>query len=448
MLITSRIHGCKPEADVGGEALSGINLNLRPPAESLEIFPKHVATDASDRRHWLADIQRRVLAGMQMEGYFKSLVACMAAPIPACVQGKSDEVYETGSPGVVQLHDYGKGDGEGSQGSRYGFAWLKRCSSALLCFTCAPKIRYKRAEEVRRACRWAIDRGMGVMMITFTAPHYGDTDPRRQMEAFNAAKRRFKSGRWWQAQKEAIGYAHSIRALEVTLTHPRHGLWNGSHIHDHGLYFCNHAAFTAAEASRLRAAWIARWKACLAAEGIEIRNPLAFERHALKISLPRARGKVVDTEALSAMADYVADKLAVEISPAIFTKKGMAGGREHINHFEYFALALTRYPQARPYMLRLMVALKGRSWMQWTRGLKAAAGIEEKSDEEVLQEACGEFVRDYDTKTEWAPINRRKLQRRYIRAMLDDGGEAVDAADRMLAIILGGFDPLTGELLE
>lgn len=447
---------------------SGIHPNLRPAPESLkEIpFPPHVVGDAPDRRHWLAAIQAKVLAGMGQKLRFKSLMACMAAPVPASGVRKDGSFYTTKSPGRVQLHAYRSDDGAAGGAAPYGFAWLKRCASPMLCFTCAPKIRFRRAQEVRQAVEWAIGAGMSAMMITFTAPHYADTDPRRQVEAFNAAKRRFKSGRWWQEQRARIGYRHSIRALEVTMLHPQHGIGNGAHAHDHGLYLCDHEAFTPEEAEKLRAEWLDRWRACLEAEGVEIRDMKYFALHGIDIKLPEARGKVVDDAALTAMAEYVADRMGAEISPGIFAKtgkrkeEGEKDGDEkdkHINHFEYMALALTRYPAERGYMVKLMTALKGRAWMQWTRGLKAAAGIEEKTDAELLEEKKGEVVREYNTKTEWVPINRRKLQRRYIRAIVAEQqsrGEDVDLeslvslADDMVKIILAGFDPLTGERFE
>ena len=236
----------------------------------------------------------------------------------------------------------------------------------------------------------------------------------------------------------------------MTLTHPRYGIGNGAHVHDHGLYFCDHAAFVEQEAAALLADWLPRWRDCLLAEGVEIRDMEAFERHGIKISLPHARGRVVDDAALTAMAEYVADKMAVEISPGIFNKTGKDGEKsKHINHFEFFALALTKYKECRPYMLRLMWGLKGRAWMQWTRGLKSAAGIEEKSDADLMRENGGGVLREYDTQEEWYKINDRKLQRRYIRAMLADGGEPAETAERMMRVVKAGFDPLTGcELAE
>lgn len=482
-----RILGFRPPPEPSGPVPSVINANLRPDPKSLEIFPAHVAGDASDRRHWLADIQRRVLYGMRAVHMFGRIANCMSRPIPAGGLRKDGTAYETGAPGKVQLHQYAD--------DAYGFAWVQHCGNPLLCFTCAPKVRHKRRQEVRAATAWALNQCLAPIMITFTAPHYADTDPRRQVDAFQAAKRRFKSGRWWQEQKAKIGYKHSIRALEVTMTHPQYGLGNGAHVHDHGIYYCDHLIFTSKDVDGLLADWLPRWRDCLLAEGVEIRDMDAFWRYGLDFSLPRVRqvtkrnkdGEdeiilIVDDAEAGKMADYVADDMAAtispalwamkkrdgnekteiinkddvadqiswEISPGIFGKKGRGNSEKdkHINHFEYFALALTKYKECRPYMLKLMVALKGRSWLQWTRGLKQAVGIEEKDDADLMREDGGGVIREYDTQKEWYPINNRKLQRRYIRAMVDDGGEAAETADRMMRIIKAGFDPLTGEAFD
>lgn len=424
-----------PPPESPADAPSLIKRTLRPAPESLDIFPAHVAGDTSDRRHWLAAIQRKVLYGMKVAHLFGNLVGCMARPVPAGGLKKDGTAYETGAPGKVQLHQYGQG---------LGFAWLKKCGNPLLCFCCAPKIRYERAQEVKKAAKWALSQGMSLLFVTFTAPHYADGDPREQVSKFNEARRKFFSGRWGQNEIEKTGYAHAIRALEVTMTHPAHGIGNGAHVHDHELTFFEHPAFTEAEVVELWKNWIERWRICLEQVGIEIRDIDAFYKYGLDIKLPYTKcGSIVDDESLQRMADYVADKSAVEISPGIFGKKGRE--IKHINHFEYFALALTQYPAARPYMVKLMLALKGRSFLRFTKGFKNLAGIEEKTDEELLQEHNGECIREYDTAKEWKYVDGPKWQRRYIRAMEDDGGAPADAAERMMRIILAGFDPLTGE---
>lgn len=461
--------GIKPKSASPTSSGSGKRVRpVRPGGE--DIFPAVVRLDSSDRRHWLADRQRRWLYAIGKAGLFRSLVACEAVPIPAGGVRGDGSLFATGSPGKVELHLYDSPDGE--SGAGYGFAWLKTCGSALTCFVCAPKIRYKRGEEVKQACAWALENNMSVMMTTFTAPHYWETDVRKQMDAFNAAKRRFRSGKWWKMQKDFLGYRHAIRALEITMKHPAFGLGNGAHIHTHELDFCDRAPLDDAEVKYLLSKWLPKWRDCLLKEGVEIRDMEAFYRHGIEISMPHKDGKALDADALVKMAGYVADSTAIEMSPGIFStsadklaaemapgvwvKTGRGDGGEkskHINHFEFMALALTKYPEARPHMLRLMAALKGRAWMTWTPGLKAEVGIEDKTDKELLAEKVGAKVRSYVTSTEWTMINRHKLQRRYIRAMDQDlegnlePGAVLDSADRVMRVISAGYDPLSGEEL-
>lgn len=459
-----------------GDVPSEIHRNLRPRLESLDIFPREVRSDHADLWYWLADIQRKVLAGMGKSGRFRSLVWCSSAPIPAAGKRKDGSIYSTKMPGKVELHAYPGAE----SGAEYGFYGLKRCGNAMMCFTCAPKVHRKRRDEVRQAVEKGIGEGMSIMMVTMTAPHYRDTDPRRQVDKFKEAQRLFREGRWWQEQKAKIGFHGCIRALEVTMPDPRDEAakraGNGAHVHTHELDFCARAPLTDDEARALRERWLWRWRACLLAVGIEIRDEEAFRRHGLDIALPRARGRtyaahgvetaaqsgervtIDDADAIMAMAEYVADRAGAEISPGIFTKAGRKSKKNanRISHLEYFALALVQCPEEREYMLKLMTALKGRAWMYWTRGLKAWAGIEDKTDEELMVEEGGTLVRQYDAKREWAPISRHKLQRRYIRAMVDqvgpmtedNAGQVVAVADRLVRVIQAGCDPLTSELLS
>lgn len=452
-----------PDGSPCDDSPSGINLSLLPRPELLDIFPAHVLGDSSDRRHWLANIQRRVVTGMGAAREFKSFMACMAVPVPAGGTRKDGSAYTTKSPGKVQLHAYAprEDDGDEAGGASYGFAWVKKCGNPMTCFTCAPKVRWKRAQEVRRGIEWAIGEGLSAMMISLTAPHYADTDPGEQIDAVKSAWREFRSHRWWEDEEKRIGHRYTITVLEITMLHPYYGIGNGAHIHLHVLMLCDHPAFGEDEAEAIRAKWLPRWHDLLVREGVEIKNREDFDQHAIDITLPHAQGAVVDDAALTAMADYVSDRMAAEVSPGIFTKTGKGEGEEekakHVNHFEFFALALTQYPAARPYMLQLMRGLKGHPWMRWSQGFKAAAGIEEKTDQEIMEERKGQPVREYNTKTEWRRIDARKLQRRYIRAMADDLRDLGDAlyledvkssADRMMELIRAGFDPLTGEGLD
>lgn len=476
--------GVDPAARCGGSPL-GIKPKFASPLRSRlvrpggeDVFPAVVRWDSSDRRHWLAYLQHRWLYETGKAGLFRSLVACEAAPIPAGGSRKDGSIYATGSPGRVELHLYDAPDAE--SGAGYGFTWLKKCASALMCFDCAPKIRYKRGKEVKKACINAFEKlHWSVMMTTFTAPHYWDTDVRKQMDAFNAAKRRFRAGKWWQMQKDLLGYKGAIRSLEITAKNPAFGIGNGFHVHTHELDFCDRPPLGDDEVKYLLAKWLPKWRDCLLHEGVEIRDMDAFFRHGIEITVPCKDGETLDADALVTMAGYVADSTAIEMSPNIFCNSGtdraevseklaaeMAPGvwvktgrgndekSKHINHFEYMALALTTHPECKPHMLRLMAALKGRAWMSWTPHLKDMLGIEDKDDKQLLEEKIGAVVRSYDTRTEWRAINRNKLQRRYIRAMDRDlegntePGAVLDAANNAMSAILAGHDPLTRELLD
>lgn len=466
----------------GGVPL-GIKRSLSPRAKSLNFFPPWIEQDGPDLRHALAHIQRRVVAGMGAGSEFKNLLSCQSMPIPAAGIRKDGSIYATGMPGRVQLHAFpAKGEeAEGEKGKKkqkpapYGFAGQKHCGNPLTCFCCAPKVRHKRAQELAQGIEEAIKRNYTAMMITLTAPHNGDMDPGKLIAAIKGAWREFRGRRWWEDEQLRLRLRYAITVIEITMPHPEKGIGNGAHVHLHVLYFSRHAPFTDADAEEIRKRWTWRWRIYLERQGIDIDNMDAFLRHGVDITLPRASGKkraekgvgddtppdqravVDDPEALKLLGSYIADKMAAEISPGIFSKSGKGGNPERVSHFEWMALVLTRYPQLRPYMLRLLRGLRGISWMRWDPGLKAHFGIEEKEDAELMIEEGGIVVREYDTRKEWREINRNKLQRRYIRAMVRDVGDeydetraadAVAAADRALDAIWHGKDPYSGDDLD
>lgn len=411
--------------------------------QTLEM-PEYIASDSSDKKHFLSLILRKVLYGSGYANFFKSLSLCMSSAIPASGIRKSDgSFYSTGSPGHVQVHGYD---------AKLGYAWVKKCGNPLLCFTCAPKVRYKRAQEVRQACEWMLAHGRSWALVTYTAPHYADIDPVGFMDRFREARSRFKSGTPWVKFKDWSGYEHGISALEVTLTHPAYGIGAGAHIHFHDIWFFDHAPFTPAEAKKMQKDLLKRWhQSCLAA-GIEIRKEKDFLKHGLQIKLPMAKGKVItDPQMLLDMAEYISDRAACEISPGIFSKKGKLP--RHVSHFEYMALALTKYPQARPYMLKLMHALAGETWMRWTKGLKSLVGVSEKSDKDLLKEEVGDAIYDFK-KEDWKAVDKHKLQRRLMRSVAHmeeawknfgevSEEELAKLINQTVSIIKSGFDPVT-----
>lgn len=411
-------------------------------------------------REWLAMRQRQEIKKAGLAGNFKSLCSCGQRPVPKYTRSKEGP-SPTGAPGCVQLTYY-----ENSQfsedGGQLAFTWVRKCGSPMLCFMDAPKIRYKRSQEIQEICRVQIEKGRAAYFLTFTAPHDWTSDPKKQVDAFDEAKRIFKSAKSWDlglswgdfAQK--YGYFSHFRCIELTDDSPLSRVKSGVHYHHHDLWFFDRE-LNENEVDEVENYLKLRWYHCLLEVGLCTE---AKKEDVLKVGLrfevPR---KPKDKEAtLEDIAAYIAKGASIEFTPGIFTKNGKIPNR--ISHWELMALALTRFPELIPRMLKIMQALKGEHWIQFDKKLLADCKVKVETEEEILKEEDGEPILDIDAK-KWKQVDKYKSQGRVldnIVAECADQGfdlETINSFDRLWEIAAfvidcaaAGYDSRTGESLE
>lgn len=378
--------------------------------EIIDFFSEQVKTpEGRQRLRWqLAWAQRREIFKAGLGDEFKSLVKCHAVPVPAFSKKKDGTYSKTGSPGCVEAHYYG-GDGD----RPIGYAWVYKDANALLCFVCAPKIRYYRAAEVQFACKAMIDLGYSWCFWTFTAPHNLFTDPDTQVKKFNEAKRLLKSGRWWKDFKKRWGYEHCIDAVEMTDDHPRSIKKSGCHWHSHDLPFFLRDPLTADEAAAMQAEVATRWVDCLLKVGLCTEEKKADAlAHAFRLDRPRKPKKTVE------LAAYLAKGASCELTPGIFTKIGRIPAR--ITHWELMTLAFSGvYPELVPRALAVMRALKGKHWLHWTPGLRRLVGLEDVSDQEIMEERKSLPVYQFKGDS-WRKVDSQKWQVNLLNAAIRD----------------------------
>lgn len=372
------------------------------------------------KQRWrLAWAQREAIFKAGMANEFKSLVKCHAVPVLPFSRKKDGTYSSTGSPGCVEAHYYGQSDER-----PVGYAWLHKDSNALICFLCAPKIRYYRSQEVMAACLSMMEQGYGWFFLTFTAPHDLNTDPCQQVKLFNKAMQLFKAGNSffghkWEYFKKGCGFEHQISAKELTDDSPTSVKKSGCHWHAHVLIFFRKDVFFSNPMAirKLRKELALRWVACLEKVGLcPLEKRKAALRHAFRLDVPRKpKNPIEDAEKA---AKYVAKGAACEISPGIFTKNGRLPDR--ISHWEVMALAFSgRFPGLVPRALAIMKALKGKDWLRWTPGLKKLCGLEEVSDEEIMQEKKSLPVYQFKGDS-WQKVDRQKWQINLLNAVIRD----------------------------
>lgn len=287
--------------------------------------------------------------------------------------------------GLVYGHDYCKtakcryishGQGVGVHKSNLHksafYSGLVTCGRVWDCPVCGPKIQERRREEIAKAVQWAYDKGLQPVMVTLTFPHYSWNKLSVLLKQQAFALQRLRAGAPWKRFKEAIGYEGLIRSLENLF-----GL-NGWHPHTHELWFVRSDA--GAEAMKVEV--LKRWEsACIRAGLLDPKNEAQLEAF---------RAHAVDVKGNCSASDYLAKQddsrhwgVDREIAKAS-TKNGRAKG---LHPFALLAKAGEGDKRAERLFLAYCMAMKGKSQLYWSPGLKDAVGVNEASDEDLAEES-------------------------------------------------------------
>lgn len=252
------------------------------------------------------------------------------------------------------------------------------CGSVWACPVCSAKVRRVRTSEVEHVAKWHTDRGGKLIMMTLTLRHTA-LDPLGPMvEGLCEAWRKFQQSYDWRATRRDY-LDGMIRALEVT-----HGFVQGSrngwhpHLHVLGLVQVDQDA-----------EWVARqvagdldaWQGFVTAELGERFAP----NDAIGVDV-----RVIDADA----AKYVA-KISMEVTRGDLK----SGARQPWSLIDTGRMRLWS---------EYCAAMKGRRAVQFSRGLRADAGLALPEDDERL------MLLDLDEGVVVAVFDRRQWNR-YMR---------------------------------
>lgn len=307
--------------------------------------------------------------------------------------------------------------------STYHYKGLTTCGSVWVCPLCASKIQERRRAEVAQAILWADTRGDQMLMASFTFPHRVDQPLALLLRLQQAAIKRLREGRAYKESMAAAGNTGRIRSLEVT-----HGQ-NGWHPHTHELLF--HRA--AVDPLELRNTLAMQWLRACKAVGLfqpDRDDESAFLAHSVDV---RVGGDGVG-EYLAKLDDQGKWGLSHEV-----TKSSSKQGRRAGQH--PFALATQKVTHH--LFLQYVEAMKGQRQLVWSRGLKAAVGIEEKTDEELAQEETARTVDRIEISAPaWRVVLGNDARFEVVQAAQEGGEPAV----RELLILLGYNEPTEVDL--
>lgn len=248
----------------------------------------------------------------------------------------------------------------------YHYKGLATCGSVHACPICASKIQERRRQEVALAIVYAGTIERAPFMVSYTFPHRVTQPLAELLKLQQAAIKKLRESRGYVALMLKAKSAGRIRSLEVT-----HGQ-NGWHPHTHELLFLAPEAPAAWLREELAVLW---FKAC-AKVGLFVEGRDS-ESDFMRYSVDVRAGDLGAAEYLAKMDDQRAWGLSHEMTKS----SSKQGRRSGVHPFKLAAQANTS-----ALFLEYVQAMKGQRQLVWSRGLKNAVGIEEKTDRELVDE--------------------------------------------------------------
>lgn len=294
-------------------------------------------------------------------------------------------VARAGSGPVLRITE---AQSPGEPGSA-GLAGLQTCGSVWACPVCSARIQGERRRELVQLVAGVHGAGGCVALVTRTVRHRKGQPLADLCRALGECHRAVGKDKRVRKLRAELGFSGYVRAREIT--HGEHG-W---HPHDHSLY-CFEAPITPEQLAELQALEVEVWATRAASLGLQA--PLAKAQDARLVSQSFA----ADYLAKSEYGDISADSMAFEMSGNA-TKTGK--GKKSRTPWQILA-AVVEDGDADDLDLwwEYEAATKGMRALTWSRGLKAAHSIGEKTDEEIAEEdEGGEGVmelEDWDRLTE------------------------------------------------
>lgn len=318
------------------------------------------------------------------------------------------------------------------------FSGVQSCASVWSCACCGSVIRSRRATEVQTASDWWEKQGGQFLFLTLTVRHHLEDSLERTMDGLTDGFTALINGAPWKRFARVHGIEHFVKAQEVTLS------WDhGWHAHLHVLLFVD----LAGAVENLRADAKQAWQAVEenpTSRGLPNRARVAKAQRldqAVEDAETAAR-QGIGTERKREIHDWLATRWAEKVVAA----GGRRPDHEHgtdirtVRDGNVVALYISKLQEAddyeqsgwqighemarqdykkgrkeslvplelldldgldddakernRLFWLEYVATTHGRRSMTWSRGLKEAAGIVERDDDEVMAEDAAEVLED------------------------------------------------------
>ena len=345
----------------------------------------------------LHSIQRWLKSTVERQKMYKRLAAC--GLLPGVVRDDSGRLRSKDIK-VVKSHAHGSAS----------YSGVGVCGNVWGCPVCSEKIKARRGAEIKQGVgMWLSGYGSEkhyIIMLTLTHPHSKGDRLADNIARHNKARRRLASGRWWQSLKSDAGIVGTITGSEVT-----YGMGNGWHWHQHILIFCDGDP---AVWENRREEIIDQWIHCCRLAGFDIDEQTEADMRKYSVDL-MLNCHATDYLTKMDMGSWGVDR---EIS-------GGEAKKAHGDRYTPFELA-----EAGKWNLfeEYLAAVKGIRQLRWSAGLKKLLGVEEKTDEQLVDEAQddAEVLAVVPLET-WRKITARQLQCKLLEVSEFGGAEALFA---------------------
>lgn len=242
------------------------------------------------------------------------------------------------------------------------------CANTWLCPVCSAKIRAGRANEIAEGLAKLITKGGSAWMVTFTVRHTKKDELAKLIDALSEAFRRLGNGKAAIREKKVTGKIGTINSKELTYGK------NGWHPHLH-VIVCFDGEPDIEEFAYMIKRWEKIWLSWTAKYG-----HAADAKHGVKWE------KVFDPSGAGEYASKAQDgmhKIAAEVARGDL-KKGKLGSLTPFELIEY--MEMTGDAVVLSLWAEYEAAIRGKSPIRWSPGLKALLGVGEVDDQKYAGE--------------------------------------------------------------
>lgn len=386
------------------------------------------------RYRLLSRIKQRMIDGKLIKR--SGILSCCAKSIPETRSRRDGSTYATGATGDVEVKIINGTD-------RLGYSGMCRCGSGYICPVCNAILRQVRLQEIQRIIAIMFERGYTLAHMTLTARHNRYTDLEVFRKRFAMAEQHFRNSRTYDVFRELLCAHHNIRTIEVTDDHPDAKYKSGWHYHAHILHFVRCDSVDQSDIDAVIERIKKQWIVSLRKYDLDGDHDIASMMQIVDISNCRD-----NQQQLNRLAEYVAKMMQYEISalPEKTTKTKTKKDKSRITIWELQEIVLQRDDDALYQRYNQYInAMKHVNFLRCSRGLKQLCGIEQKTDEEAVneQQAEGETVIRFEKRT-FAKIAYNGWQGYILSAgeyAIKNGKCAREAIERLLKLLM--FDSVT-----